>query len=114
MKRMLKLAASGVVMMCASSVGHANETLTHAQLQKLFPGTFAAVVQGAMKLTFIAKGNGILIGDMPGKHDSGRWSVQNGKLCIMLSTWTGGKSACSEVVADSGWYRGQGVKFRKI
>ena len=114
MKRILKLATAGIVAMCAISTAHADAALTHAQLQKLFPGTFAAVVQGAMKLTFTAKGNGTLIGVMPGKQDEGRWSLRNGKLCIMLSTWTGGKSACSAVVAENGWYRGQGVKFRKI
>jgi hypothetical protein len=114
MKRILKLAAAGVVAMCASSAVHADEALTHAQLQKLFPGKFTAVVHGSTKVTFTAQGNGILIGEMPGKHDSGRWSLRDGKLCVMLTTWTQGKSACSAVVADSGWYRGQGIKFRKI
>ncbi len=114
MKRILKLAAAGVVAMCPSSTAYADEALTQAQLQKLFPGTFTAVVQGATKLTFTAKSNGTLIGEMPGKQDSGRWSLRDGKLCVMLTTWTRGKSACSAVVADSGWYRGQGIKFRKI
>lgn len=114
MKRILKLAAAGVVMVCVSTAAHADAALTHAQLQKLFPGTFMAVVHGAMKLTFTAKGNGTLIGAMPGKQDGGQWTVQNGKLCVMLNTWTRGKSACSTVVADNGWYQGRGIKFRKI
>ena len=113
MKRILKLAAAGAVTLCTLSAAHADATLTHSQLQKLFPGTFTAVVHGAMKLTFTAKGNGTLIGQMPGKQDSGRWSLQDGKLCVMLTTWTKGKSACSAVVADSGWYRGRDIKFRK-
>ncbi len=113
MKRILNLAAAGTLLMCAATTSHAN-TLTHTQLQNLFPGTFTAVVHGAMKLTFTAKGNGTLIGAMPGKKDSGQWTVQNGKLCVMLNTWTRGKSACSTVVADNGWYQGRGIKFRKI
>ena len=114
MKRILKLAAAGMIVMCAASASQASTALTHTQLQKLFPGTFTAVVHGAMKLTFTAKGNGTLIGAMPGKKDSGQWTVQNGKLCVMLNTWTRGKSACSAVVADNGWYQGRGIKFRKV
>ena len=114
MKRMLKLAGAGVIVMCAASISQASTPLTQTQLQKLFPGTFTAVVHGAMKLTFTAKGNGTLIGAMPGKKDSGQWTVQNGKLCVMLNTWTRGKSACSTVVAGDGWYQGRGIKFRKI
>jgi len=114
MKRTLKLAAAGMIVMCAASTAQASPPLTHTQLQKLFPGTFTAVVRGAMKLTFTAKGNGTLIGIVPGKQDSGQWTVENGKLCVMLNTWTHGKSACSTVVADNGWYQGRGIKFRKI
>jgi hypothetical protein len=114
MVRNLKLAAAGLVMTMASSAALAGDALTSAQLQKLFPGTFTAVVHGGVTLTFTAKGNGVLIGQMPGKQDEGRWSLENGKLCIMLSTWTKGRPACSAVVAGDGWYRGQGVKFRKI
>ena len=114
MVRLLKLAAAGVVSAMAASSAFAEEALTHAELRKLFPGTFTAIVHGGMTLTFTAMGNGVLIGNMPGKQDEGRWSLENGRLCIMLSNWTNGKSSCSLVVADNGWYRGQGVKFRKI
>ena len=37
-----------------------------------------------------------------------------GKLCIVWSNWLNGKASCSRVIADDGWYRGNGVKFRKI
>ena len=114
MKRLLKLAAAGALLVMAASPVVAGGTLTNAELRKLFPGTFAAVVHGSLQVTFTAKDNGVLIGQMPGKRDSGRWSLQNGQLCIMLSNWTQGQAACSSLVADNGWYRGQGVKFRKI
>ncbi len=114
MKLNLKFAIAGLVMMGLPSAAFADDVLTTAELQKLFPGTFTVVAQGGAKLIFTAKENGVLIGQMSGKQDSGRWSLTNGKLCIMLANWTKGKSACSLVVADNGWYRGQGVKFRKI
>lgn len=114
MLRKLTGIAVASVLMCMPGAAFADEALTHNQLRKLFPGTFTAVVHGGATLTFKAMGNGVLIGKMPGKQDQGRWSLQNGKLCIMLSNWTQGKAACSTVVSDSGWYRGQGVKFRKI
>src|SRR4051812_29543718 len=106
MTRILKLAAAGVAMMCASSGAQAATALTQAELHKLCPGTFTAVVQGACTLTVTAKGNGTLIGAIPGKQDSGQWSLRDGKLCVMPTSWTHGKSASSAVVAESGWYRG--------
>ena len=89
-------------------------TLSQAELGKLFPGSFQAVVHGAVSVKITARGNGILIGQMTGQEDRGRWSVQSGKLCIVWSTWLNGKASCSRVIADDGWYRGNGVKFRKI
>ena len=114
MKFNLNFAIAGLIMMGLPSAAYADDVLSAAELQKLFPGTFTVVANGGMKLIFTAKENGVLIGEMSGKQDSGRWSLTDGKLCIMLSNWTKGKSACSVVVADNGWYRGQGVKFRKI
>jgi len=89
-------------------------TLSQAELGKLFPGSFQAVVHGAVTVKITARGNGTLIGQMTGQEDRGRWSVQSGKLCIVWSTWMNGKASCSRVIADDGWYRGNGVKFRKI
>jgi hypothetical protein len=51
---------------------------------------------------------------MTGQEDRGWWSVKSGKLCIAWTTWLNGKTTCSRVIADDGWYRGNGVKFRKI
>ena len=89
-------------------------TLSQSELGKLFPGSFQAVVNGAVTVKIIARGNGTLIGQMTGQEDRGRWSVQRGKLCIVWSTWLDGKTTCSRVISDDGWYRGNGVKFRKI
>ena len=78
------------------------------------PGNFDAVVYGMLEVKIIAHQNGQLEGLFSGKRDTGRWSVSNGRLCIMLSRWTDGKSSCSEVVASNGWYRGNGVRFKKF
>ena len=114
MNRIITLAAAGLLLALNTSGASAGETLSQSQLRSLFPGSFTAVVHGMVTLKFTAKGNGELIGRMESKQDSGRWSLNNGKLCIMLTQWTSGKSSCSAVVADNGWYRGKGVKFKKV
>jgi hypothetical protein len=72
------------------------------------------VVNGAVTVKIVARSNGTLIGQMTGKQDSGRWSVNGGKLCIVWSTWLNGKASCSSFKSGDGWYLGNGVKFRKI
>ena len=92
----------------------ADDSLSQSELGKLFPGSFQAVVNGAVTVMITARGNGTLVGQMTGQEDRGWWSVKSGKLCIVWSSWLNGKTSCSRVVADDGWYRGNGVKFRKI
>jgi hypothetical protein len=108
------LAAIGMAFFGPSAVAGEAVTLSQAELGKLFPGNFQAVVSGAVVVKITARGNGTLIGQTTGQEDRGRWSVQSGKLCIVWSTWMNGKASCSRVIADDGWYRGNGVKFRKI
>lgn len=91
-----------------------SSALSQAELGKLFPGSFQAVVSGAVTVKITARRNGTLIGQMTGQEDRGRWSVKSGKLCIVWSNWLNGKASCSRVIADDGWYRGSGVKFRRI
>ena len=105
----LMLAFSGL-----SAAADDSPVLTQAELGKLFPGRFQAGVSGAVVVQITARGNGTLIGQMTGQEDRGRWSVKSGKLCIVWSNWLNGKASCSRVIADDGWYRGNGVKFRKI
>ena len=107
---------TAIVMAFSSFGAQADDAsaLSQAELGKLFPGSFQAVVSGAVTVKITARGNGTLIGQMTGQEDRGRWSVKSGKLCIVWSTWLNGKASCSRVIADDGWYRGNGVKFRKI
>ena len=112
MKRALVLAFASVCLASSVVPSSAQDKLSQQELRSLFPGNFTAVVKGYV-VQFTAKGNGVLLGQMNGMKDTGRWSLQGGQLCIMMSNWTSGKSTCSTVVADNGWYRGEGVKFRK-
>jgi hypothetical protein len=108
------LAAAGFIFVASINTAFAGDTLSQSELRRLFPGSFDAVVYGILQVKIVAHGNGQLIGLFSGKKDTGRWSVSNGRLCIMLSRWTDGKSSCSPVVASNGWYRGNGVRFKKL
>jgi hypothetical protein len=116
MNRLIVPMLAAIVMVFSSLNAGADEpvTLSQAELGKLFPGSFQAVVNGAVTVEIMARGNGTLVGQMTGQKDSGWWSVKSGKLCIVWSTWLNGKASCSRVISDDGWYRGNGVKFRKI
>jgi hypothetical protein len=111
---MISILAATVLGFSGVSAGADEAVLSQAELGKLFPGSFQAVVSGAVVVKITARGNGTLVGEMTGQEDRGRWSVKSGKLCIVWSTWLNGKASCSRVIADDGWYRGNGVKFRKI
>jgi hypothetical protein len=99
---------------CAPQAAQAAEMLTDAQLAQLFPGEFTAVVNGMVTVNISARRNGTLMGQMSSAHDKGHWSVRGGKLCIVWTTWMGGKASCSTVKSGDGWYHGNGVKFRKV
>ncbi|MEP7173911.1 MAG: hypothetical protein ABI705_10530 [Aestuariivirga sp.] len=111
---MISILATTVLGFSGVSAGADEAVLSQAELGKLFPGSFQAVVSGAVIVKITARGNGTLIGEMTGQEDRGRWSVKSGKLCIVWSNWLNGKASCSRVSANDGWYRGNGVKFRKI
>lgn len=111
---MISILAATVLGFSGVSAGADEAVLSQTELGKLFPGSFQAVVSGAVVVKITARGNGTLVGEMTGQEDRGRWSVKSGKLCIVWSTWLNGKASCSRVIADDGWYRGVGVKFRKI
>mgnify|MGYP001614600952 CR=1 FL=1 len=114
---LLTLSVLVAIVVAFSSLGARADdasTLSQAELGKLFPGSFQAVVNGAVTVNITARANGTLVGQMTGQEDRGWRSVKSGKLCIVWSNWLNGKASCSRVIADDGWYRGNGVKFRKI
>ena len=82
-------------------------------LKALFPGSFQAQVHG-YNVSFVAYRDGSLVGKSQKGTDTGEWSVQQGKLCIMMSNWLSGRTACSQVVQQGDWYRADNVVFRKL
>lgn len=97
----------------AAGQASAEEKLSTRAIKQLFPGQFHAVVKG-YKVIFTAKRDGSLIGKYNSARDTGRWSVSRGRLCIMLKDWMDGKTSCSTVVQNQGWYKAKKVKFRKL
>jgi hypothetical protein len=114
MMDMRALALAGVVMVSCTASAEADGQLSGRDLMRLFPGQFQAVVNGAMVISISALRDGSLVGSVMGKSDTGRWSVRAGKLCINWTTWLDGRTNCSAVIEDAGWYRGNNVAFKKI
>jgi hypothetical protein len=114
MRNVFRPAIAGAILMSLGlGTALAGETLSPRELTRLFPGDFQAVVQN-YHVRFSAKTDGTLIGQVMGSSDQGRWSVRNGNLCITLESWLKGRTNCSRVVQQAGWYEGSGVKFRKL
>ncbi len=104
--------ASVAVFLCVGQA-EAGQKMSSGALKRLFPGNFTAVVHG-YKLRISARSNGKLVGKYMTKTDTGRWSVRNGRLCIMLKVWMSGRTECNHVVRAGGWYKTPKVAFRKL
>lgn len=110
----LRPALAGIALLALShGPAPAGQALTTPELSRLFPGDFQAVVKN-YNVRFFALDDGTLIGRVLGRSDTGRWSVKAGKLCISLSSWLKGRTSCSPVIEQAGWYQGSGVRFRKL
>jgi hypothetical protein len=106
------LAAAGLIGFVVVQPAHAG-SLEAKKLKALFPGSFQAIVHG-WAVKFTAHGDGSLVGKFKSGTDTGRWSIRSGQLCITLTQWLGGRTACSQVVQDGQWYRADNVVFRKL
>lgn len=91
----------------------AGEQLSRRELQQLFPGRFEAIVQGFLAVNITARRDGSLLAEFMSRADTGYWSIRSGKLCIRFSKWLDGRTSCSMVVEEAGWYRSNNVVFRK-
>lgn len=106
------LAAAGLIGFFVVQPAEAG-LLESNKLKALFPGSFQAIING-WAVKFTANGDGSLVGRFKSKTDTGRWSIRSGQLCITLTQWLGGRTACSQVVQDGQWYRADNVVFRKL
>ena len=109
-----KAALLAIVVSLAATEAQAGEQLSGRQLQQLFPGRFEAVVRATLPVSITARRDGFLLARFMGKSDSGNWSIRSDKLCIRFSKWRGGRTSCSPVVEEAGWYRTSGVAFREV
>jgi hypothetical protein len=95
------------------SEAEASEQLSRRELQQLFPGHFEAIVQGILVVSITARRDGSLFAEFMSRADTGHWSIRSGKLCIRFSKWLDGRTRCSMVVEEAGWYRSDNIVFRK-
>lgn len=112
MKNFTRIAAAGLLGVLFMQPAAAAQLEPQA-LKALFPGSFQAEVHG-YKVSFVARRDGSLVGESKQGTDTGQWSVQQGQLCIMLSSWLNGRTTCSAVVQQGDWYRADNVVFRKL
>ena len=110
--QLMKHFAAGLLGMFLAHPVHASDGVEPQALKAIFPGNFEAVVEG-YTVSFTALRDGSLVGRYASVNDSGRWSLRRGELCIMLSSWFNGRTECARVVYHGGWYRADGVLFRK-
>ena len=110
---LLKTSAMLLPVLLAWNSAQAGDMLSERELQLLFPGRFQAVVKGSLTISVTAMGDGSLIAEFLSKADTGQWSIRSGKLCIRFSSWLDGRTNCSPVVAEGGWYRTREVTFRQ-
>jgi hypothetical protein len=97
------------------SAASADETsmLSERQLLRLFPGEFQVVAHGFLKLHITASTDGKLSAQQVGKSDTGRWEIRADRLCIKFSKWLKGRTRCSRVRENAGWYSTTDVVFKK-
>jgi len=88
-------------------------TLSKRQLNSLFPGEFQVVAHGLLKLHIIASSDGTLLAHQAGKSDTGEWDIRADRLCIKFSNWLKGRTRCSRVSENAGWYSTTDVVFKK-
>ena len=112
MKHFTRIAAAGLLGLFLAQPAAAAQLEPQA-LKALFPGSFTAQVHG-YNVSFVAHSDGSLVGTSQQGTDTGQWSVQQGQLCIMLTSWLNGRTACSQVVQQGDWYRADNVVFRKL
>jgi hypothetical protein len=68
---------------------------------------------GIVQADIYARPDGRLVVKTSHSTENGRWSVQSGKLCISLERTLKGKTTCSRVRLEGGWYRTALVMFKR-
>jgi hypothetical protein len=93
------------------SVAQAQD-LTSKDLRNLFPGNYSVVIYNIFTVQVTMGKNGELNGLSRGKRDTGRWSIEGNKFCLLWKSWTKGKKGCSTLKRDGGYIKGDGFYFK--
>jgi hypothetical protein len=111
MTKAAAIAATTLAILGAGAVGASAQTLSLNEVRDLFPGTYVVTVLGTYEVHVRMKSNGTLAGTSNGENDTGRWSIESGKLCIQWNTWNGGRKDCSTLQRDGSRVQGRGFWF---
>ncbi|MEX2374433.1 MAG: hypothetical protein WD942_02460 [Dehalococcoidia bacterium] len=111
-KNLTPLAAAVLLGLLFVQPADAVDALEPKALKALFPGTFHAVVHG-QDVTFDARNDGSLIARSEKNKDTGQWSIRQGELCVMLTSWLDGRTMCARVFPNGDWYRVEHIVFRE-
>ena len=112
MSNLTRIAAVGLLGLLFMQPADASDSLDPQALKALFPGNFHAVLHG-QDITFDARPDGSLIARSEENTDTGQWTIRQGKLCVMLTSWLGGRTMCARVVQHGDWYSVEHIVFRQ-
>jgi hypothetical protein len=107
-----RLAAAGLLGFLYLLPAQASDALQPRELKTLFPGTFHAVIH-SQDVTFLARRDGSLLARSGESPDTGQWRIRQDELCIMLTSWLGGRTECGQVIERGDWYQVSYIVFRK-
>jgi hypothetical protein len=109
-KSLAFVGAVGLALVSGPAV-HA-ETLSQSQLKALFPGKYTVKIFGRYDVSVNMRPNGTVTGVAGKYRDTGRWTVENGKLCVAWSSWTSGRKGCSSLSRKGNTVSGRGFRFQ--
>jgi hypothetical protein len=109
MKKLLCIASLSAVMFAAAPAQA--EPLKNAELKKLFPGSYVVKIFGRWDLRVRMAPGGRIVGNTSEGSDTGRWSIEDGQLCIAWSKWTNGRKGCSALTRNGRRISGRGFYF---
>jgi hypothetical protein len=88
------------------------DSLDHKEVRALFPGRYVVRVMNTLELKVNMQANGVVTGLANGQRDTGRWSVEGGRLCITWTTWNNGRKDCSPLTRQGNIVKGRGFWFQ--
>jgi hypothetical protein len=84
------------------------------ELRRLFPGSLPGNRAGIFENPHHRVGRLFTVCAANGKSDRGVWAIRADRLCIRFTKWLKGRTRCSKVTEQAGWYSTSDVKFKKV